>query len=858
MSGSRVAESCRVTRSTVERQVLGLADLLVATQSRRAVPEKRLEPHARERSMRTYDRRDRRQNDVSLTEAASRTGCCLSSVRRDCACRFRSQHANPQAAEKHAFPTGKAAIMAANSFSTLFQDSPMEIKVNFLDKLRLEAKFDDFTVVADQPVRYKGDGSAPGPFDYFLASSALCAAYFVKLYCDTRNIPTDNIRLSQNNIVDPENRYQQIFKIQVELPEDISAKDRQGILRSIERCTVKKVVQTGPEFVIEEVENLDADAQALLTLNPDSEASTCIAGKDLPLEKTIANMSAVLADLGMKIEIASWRNLVPNVWSLHIRDAHSPMCFTNGKGATKESALASALGEFIERMNCNHFYNDQFWGEDIANAAFVHYPNERWFKPGRKDALPVEILDEYCLKIYNPDGELRGSHLVDTNSGNVQRGICALPYVRQSDGEVVYFPSNLIDNLFLSNGMSAGNTLAEAQVQCLSEIFERAVKREILEGELALPDVPHDVLAKYPGILAGIEELEKQGFPVLVKDASLGGEFPVMCVTLMNPRTGGVFASFGAHPSLEVALERSLTELLQGRSFEGLNDLPRPTFESNAVTEPNNFVEHFIDSSGVVSWRFFSAKSDFDFVEWDFSGQGENSNADEAATLFGILEDMGKEAYMAVYDQLGATACRILVPGYSEIYPVEDLIWDNTNKALLFRDDILNLHRLDDAGLEALLERLEDSELDDYTDIITLIGIEFDENTVWGQLTILELKLLIHLALQQFEAAHELVGTFLQYNENTVERGLFYQALNVVLEVLLDDGLKLADYEVNFRRMYGNPRMDAVMGTVDGSVRFFGLTPTSMKLEGLDRHRRLIDSYKKLHMARASVAALSS
>ncbi|GFM88846.1 hypothetical protein PSCICO_42450 [Pseudomonas cichorii] len=729
----------------------------------------------------------------------------------------------------------------------------MEIKVNFLDNLRLEAKFDDFTVVADQPIRYKGDGSAPGPFDYFLASSALCAAYFVKLYCETRNIPTDNIRLSQNNIVDPENRYNQIFKIQVELPADISAKDRQGILRSIDRCTVKKVVQAGPEFVIEEVENLDADAQALLMPSLASGAGTCIAGKDLPLEQTIANMSGILAGLGMKIEIASWRNIVPNVWSLHIRDAQSPMCFTNGKGATKEGALASALGEFIERLNCNFFYNDQFWGEDIANAEFVHYPDERWFKPGRKDALPEEILDEYCLEIYNPDGELRGSHLYDTNSGNVERGICSLPYVRQSDGEVVYFPSNLIENLFLSNGMSAGNTLVEAQVQCLSEIFERAVKREILEGEIALPDVPQDVLAKYPGILAGIQGLEEQGFPVLVKDASLGGEFPVMCVTLMNPRTGGVFASFGAHPSFEVALERSLTELLQGRSFEGLNDLPQPTFESHAVTEPNNFVEHFIDSSGVVSWRFFSAKSDFEFVEWDFSGQGENSNAEEAATLFGILEDMGKEVYMAVYEHLGASACRILVPGYSEIYPIEDLIWDNTNKALLFRADILNLHSLNAASLKKLVKRLEDSELDDYTDITTLIGIEFDDNTAWGQLTILELKLLIYLALQKFEEAKELVEAFLQFNDNTVERGLFYQALNVVLEVELDEELALEDYEVNFRRMFGNERMDAVLGSMDGSVRFYGLTPTSMKLEGLDRHQRLIDSYKKLHAARAKV-----
>ncbi|NMZ16709.1 OsmC domain/YcaO domain-containing protein [Pseudomonas rhodesiae] len=730
----------------------------------------------------------------------------------------------------------------------------MEIKVNFLDNLRLEAKFDDFTVIADQPIRYKGDGSAPGPFDYFLASSALCAAYFVKLYCQTRNIPTENIRLSQNNIVDPENRYNQIFKIQVELPADISDKDRQGILRSIDRCTVKKVVQAGPQFVIEEVDNLDADAQALLMPSALSDGGTYIAGKDLPLEQTIANMSGILADLGMKIEIASWRNIVPSVWSLHIRDAHSPMCFTNGKGATKESALASALGEFIERLNCNFFYNDQFWGEELANATFVHYPDERWFQPGPNDELPPEILDAYCLKVYNRDGELRGSHLFDTNSGNEERGIVSLPFVRRSDDEVVYFPSNLIENLYLSNGMSAGNTLAEAQVQCLSEIFERAVKREIIEGEFALPDVPAEVLAKYPNILAGIQGLEAQGFPVLVKDASLGGEFPVMCVTLMNPRTGGVFASFGAHPSLEVALERSLTELLQGRSFEGLNDLPQPTFEAQAVTEPNNFVEHFIDSSGVVSWRFFSAQSDYEFVEWDFSGQGGNSNAEEAATLFGILDNMGKESYMAVYEHLGATACRILVPDYSEIYPVEDLIWDNTNKALFFRADILNLHRLDDAELEALVERLIESELDDYTDITTLIGIEFDDNTAWGQLTILELKLLIFLALRQYEEAQECVEMFLQYNDNTAERGLFYQALNAVLEMELDDDLELADYEVNFRRMFGDERMDAVIGSVNGSVRFHGLTPTSMKLEGLDRHLRLIDSYKKLHSARAAVS----
>ncbi|MCE9688115.1 OsmC domain/YcaO domain-containing protein [Shewanella sp. AS16] len=729
----------------------------------------------------------------------------------------------------------------------------MEIKVNFLDNLRLEAKFDDFSVIADQPIRYKGDGSAPGPFDYFLASSALCAAYFVKVYCSSRDIPTEGIRLSQNNIVDPENRYNQIFKIQVELPESISDRDREGILRSIDRCTVKKVVQTGPEFQIETVASLDQDAQAMLMLKPDESHHTFILGKDLPLEQTIANMTGMLADLGMKIEISSWRNLVPHVWSLHIRDAASPKCFTNGKGATKESALCSALGEFIERLSCNFFYNDQYFGPEIANADFVHYPNEQWFQPGADDALPDGILDDYCLEIYNPDGDLCGSNLIDTNSGNKARGICAIPYVRQSDGETVYFPSNLIENLFLSNGMSAGNNLDEAKVQCLSEIFERAVKRQIIEEEIALPDVPREVLAKYPGIMAGIEALEAQGFPLVIKDASLGGQFPVMCVTLMNPRTGGVFASFGAHPSLEVALERSLTELLQGRSFEGLNDVQKPTFNSMAVQEPENFVEHFIDSTGVISWRFFSAKHDYEFVEWDFSG----TNAEESERLFAILEDLGKEVYIAEFTELG-NACRILVPDFSEVYPVSDLIWDNTNKALDYREDILNLHTLNNRQLRKLSERLDESQLDIYTDIITLIGIEFDENTVWGQLTILELRLLIALALGELEEALELTETFLQYNNNTVARGLFYQGVQAVLEISLDDELELTDYLESLGRMFGRETLDAVVGSVEGSVRFFGLTPTNSQLEGLEKHQKLIDSYKKLHAARARLAAMAA
>jgi ribosomal protein S12 methylthiotransferase accessory factor len=717
----------------------------------------------------------------------------------------------------------------------------MQINVKFLDNLRLEANFDDFSIITDQPIRYKGDGTAPGPFDYFLASSALCAAYFVKVYCKSRGIPTEDIHLSQNNIIDPENRYNQIFHIEVELPESISDKDKEGILRSIDRCTVKKTIQASPDFRIETKNILGKDQDYNFGKESNSNKKTMILGKDCSLEETTTNMTGLLNSLGIKIEIASWRNIVPHIWSVHIRDADSPMCFTNGKGATKEAALCSALGEYLERISNNYFYNDFYLGEDISNGDFVHYPNEKWFKPDPDNTIPEDLMDSNLLEIYNPDDELNATHLFDTNSGNPERGICALPYIRQSDNKTVYIPAGLIGNLFVSNGMSAGNTKYEARVQSLSEIFERAVKNQIILEELALPDVPKEVLERFPTILEGIKTLEEKGFPVLVKDASLGGIYPVICVTLMNPKTGGVFASFGAHPKFEVALERTLTELMQGRSFEGLNDVPPPTFSQFAVTEPNNIVEHFIDSTGVISWKFFGEKSDFEFSDWDFSG----TTQEEFNYLMNILNQLEKEVYIADYEELGACACRILVPNYSEIYLPEDLIWDNNNKALGLRSDILNIHSLDDKQLNLLIEKLEENELDDYSMISELIGIAFDENSVWGQLTVGELKCLIFMAIGKTQEAKDFCEITMTFNESSTERRRYYQALNTVLDITIDDELELANFTPNLTRMFGAETLNNAIGSVSGEIRFFDIPITNMKLD-----LKLLESYQKLQVAK--------
>lgn len=142
---------------------------------------------------------------------------------------------------------------------------------------------------------------------------------------------------------------------------------------------------------------------------------------------------------------------------------------------------------------------------------------------------------------------------------------------------------------------------ATKRVQGLSEVFERHIKNRIIAESISLPEIPADVLARYPGVVESIAKLEAEGFPIFAYDGSLGGKYPVICVVLFNPANGTCFASFGAHPDFGVALERTVTELLQGRSLKDLDVFTPPTFDDEEVAEHTNLETHFIDSSGLIS-----------------------------------------------------------------------------------------------------------------------------------------------------------------------------------------------------------------------------------------------------------------
>lgn len=116
---------------------------------------------------------------------------------------------------------------------------------------RVDASFKGFTVRTDQSSRGGGDGSSPEPFDLFLASLGTCAGIYALTFCQTHDLPWQDIRLIQRTVKDPETKMIERLEIDIRVPEDFPKKYLPALVRSAELCTVKKHVSRAlPEFSI--------------------------------------------------------------------------------------------------------------------------------------------------------------------------------------------------------------------------------------------------------------------------------------------------------------------------------------------------------------------------------------------------------------------------------------------------------------------------------------------------------------------------------------------------------------------------------------------------------------------------------
>jgi len=536
-----------------------------------------------------------------------------------------------------------------------------------------------------------------------------------------------------------------------------------------------------------------------------------LVSKNAPVEVSINRMQTILSEMGCDVTYSSEKHPLNHCYSVNLASVEAPKhIYSNGKGIYSEASTASALGEYIERLQTNNFFID------FHLPARKYYPDEVAFD-FEGGYLTPELMD-----VYDPNGELSQDELIDFNSDTEDK-IIALPFHKLNGDEVVYFPLNILSNLYVSNGLATGNTAKEAQVQAMSEILERYAKIEIIKEGYSLPHYSDEFLSQFERLYSDLTKLRELGYVVNVLDASLGGKYPVTAISFINPANATLFVSFGAHPILEVSLERTMTELMQGRGLENLESFEVPTFDMSLVSESFNLESHFIDSNGKMGIQFLSAKKSFEFAPWNYSGE---NTEDEFTYLTGIFGSMGKEIYIRDYNYLGFYSCQMIVPGVSEVYPIDDLIYNNRNRGKAYREVILNFAEYD---LESVLDEIE--ALEDHLNVEKFIGVIFEENFTIG-----ELKAQLHLTAGNVDEA---IG-YLEFGNSVMG--------NLIVELLRMEelGLELNDYRQALYDLYSAARVDKAVGILSGEAF---LVSTSLHRD----YTNMLSMYDRLEVKKAAV-----
>jgi len=128
-----------------------------------------------------------------------------------------------------------------------------EMIVTFPGRKKVDTRIGEHVIRTDQPASSGGEGSAPAPFDLFLAAIGTCAGIYVVGFCQKRELPTEGIRIVQRNHVDPETRVLVRVELDIEVPPSFPEKYRDALVRVADQCAVKKAIQAQPQFEVRTV-----------------------------------------------------------------------------------------------------------------------------------------------------------------------------------------------------------------------------------------------------------------------------------------------------------------------------------------------------------------------------------------------------------------------------------------------------------------------------------------------------------------------------------------------------------------------------------------------------------------------------
>ncbi len=393
--------------------------------------------------------------------------------------------------------------------------------------------------------------------------------------------------------------------------------------------------------------------------------------KDERPDVTVQNIKEIFKNtLGLEMELRVSER-IEGIYSATLTDKKA-FWNTSGKGTTEAFCAASAYGESIEHL-CNYFaYDiDNLSKEAVSSYRFEKYPDETI-----KDLCEIEkeipdmLLDIEAAYSMNGKEETSNEEMIKLWKKFLGRDkVPFVPYYSVKEGQYKKIPEDLVFYLCGSNGGGAGNTAEEAIGHACDEILERYVKYTIYMNGLTPPEIPREyIVNKCPELVNTINKLEEiEGYKVLVKDASLGKNFSVLSVALIDKRRSKYLVNFGAHPKFEIALERCLTEILQAFTPGGSNlrkHMEKWSLESqNRATIPQNWVNILKDDSGAVPNSYFGAQFSWEFIPWP--QYNDYTNKLGMKIQINTLLSIAPNVYIHDVSYLGFPVFRVYVPTIS-------------------------------------------------------------------------------------------------------------------------------------------------------------------------------------------------
>lgn len=400
---------------------------------------------------------------------------------------------------------------------------------------------------------------------------------------------------------------------------------------------------------------------------------------------TVNKIRNILFDLGIFTTEIWIDSNVEGCYSLRV-EIEGTQIGQNGKGATKEFALASAYAELMERIQNDYWYigdyDNSVWkykefyctpDEKIMSTIQLANANNLWldslFKAVAKNDTNLNQID---LNDLSPM-ELFGQKINFLNLCDYQKildnenCLITIPFYSLKTNKLSYIPISILKAFYATSGTCAGNTKEEAIVQGMSEIFERYANLKILKENIVPPNVPDWYLQKFEKVYNIIDYIRNQKeFNLIIKDCSIGMSFPVVASILINKLTQTYIVKFGAHPVFEIAVERSLTELLQGRNLLNASKVCTISENMNYSSSSVNIHNCLKNSSSKYTENFFSNNFDYEFKP--FCDNSTQTNSDLLKYVINIISKKGYEILIRDTSYLGFCSYQIIIPGFSEIY----------------------------------------------------------------------------------------------------------------------------------------------------------------------------------------------